>query len=303
MSEMTPDRLAEIKARVEAAMAAGRLRAVVCTGSLDLGIDWGDVDLVIQVGAPKNVKRLVQRIGRANHRYNAPSKARIVPANRFEQIECVAALQAVHEGDLDGDPRGPGPLDVLCQHILLTACAAPFDADALFAEVTTAGPYRHLIRADFDACLDFAATGGYALRAYDRWQRLMLRDGLWRLRDPRAVQLLRMNVGTIVEAEIIDAGVAVDAEILVDRAVDTGCDAIAVSTYNGVALGYAKAVLAAMTARGVTLPLLIGGRLNEVPRDSNSGLPVDVTPDLSALGCYPCADMDDMKAALDRITR
>ncbi|MFN3274676.1 MAG: ligase-associated DNA damage response DEXH box helicase [Paracoccus sp. (in: a-proteobacteria)] len=193
----------EARARVEAAMAAGELRAVVATGSLDLGIDWGAVDLVIQVGAPKNVKRLVQRIGRANHRYNAPSKARIVPANRFEVIECVAALQAVAERDLDGDPRGPGPLDVLCQHILLTACAGPFDADTLFHEVRQAGPYRDLTRADFDACLDFAATGGYALRAYDRWQRLMCRDGLWRLRDPRAARDLRMNIGTIVEAEML----------------------------------------------------------------------------------------------------
>ena len=193
----------EARQRVEAAMAAGALRAVVATGSLDLGIDWGAVDLVIQVGAPKNVKRLVQRIGRANHRYNAPSRARIVPANRFEVIECVAALEAVAERDLDGDPRGPGPLDVLCQHIGLTACAGPFDAEALFREVREAGPYRGLTRADFDACLDFAATGGYALRAYDRWQRLMLRDGLWRLRDPRAARNLRMNVGTIVEAEML----------------------------------------------------------------------------------------------------
>lgn len=193
----------EARQRVEAAMAAGELRAVVATGSLDLGIDWGAVDLVIQVGAPRNVKRLVQRIGRANHRYNAPSKARIVPANRFEVIECVAALQAVTERDLDGDPRGPGPLDVLCQHILLTACAAPFDADDLFREVREAGPYRALSRADFDACLEFAATGGYALRAYDRWQRLMLRGGFWRLRDPRAARDLRMNIGTIVEAEML----------------------------------------------------------------------------------------------------
>ncbi|RJL06428.1 ligase-associated DNA damage response DEXH box helicase [Paracoccus aestuarii] len=193
----------EARQRVEAAMAAGELRAVVATGSLDLGIDWGAVDLVIQVGAPRNVKRLVQRIGRANHRYNAPSKARIVPANRFEVIECVAALQAVTERDLDGDPRGPGPLDVLCQHILLTACAAPFDADDLFREVREAGPYRALSRTDFDACLEFAATGGYALRAYDRWQRLMLRDGFWRLRDPRAARDLRMNIGTIVEAEML----------------------------------------------------------------------------------------------------
>ena len=125
-------------------MVDGRLRAIVCTGSLDLGIDWGDVDLVIQVGAPKNVKRLVQRIGRANHRYNAPSKALLVPANRFEVVECQAALQAVAAHQLDGDPRGPGPLDVLCQHILATACAAPFDADALYAEVITAGPYAGL---------------------------------------------------------------------------------------------------------------------------------------------------------------
>jgi len=189
--------------KVEAAMAEGALRAVVCTGSLDLGIDWGDVDLVIQVGAPKNVKRLVQRIGRANHRYNAPSKALLVPANRFEVVECRAALEAVRAHDLDGDPRGPGPRDVLCQHILMAACSAPFAADDLFAEVTQAAPYATLSRAGFDACLDFVATGGYALRAYDRWQRLMQRDGLWQLRDPRAAQRIRMNLGTIVDSELV----------------------------------------------------------------------------------------------------
>jgi ATP-dependent helicase Lhr and Lhr-like helicase len=193
----------EVRQRVEAAMAEGALRAVVCTGSLDLGLDWGDVDLVIQVGAPKNVKRLVQRIGRANHRYNAPSKALLVPANRLEVIECEAALQAVREADLDGDPRPPGPLDLLCQHILLVACAGPFEADALFEEVRGAGPYAGLARADFDACLDFCATGGYALRVYDRWQRLVCRDGLWSLRDPRTARVLRMNIGTIVDTETL----------------------------------------------------------------------------------------------------
>ncbi len=115
----------EQRERVEAAMVAGCLRAIVCTGSLDLGIDWGDVDLVIQIGAPKNVKRLVQRIGRANHRYNAPSKALLVPANRMEVVECVAALEAVQANALDGEPRAPGPLDVLCRHMLATAAAGP----------------------------------------------------------------------------------------------------------------------------------------------------------------------------------
>ena len=190
--------------RVEGAMVRGELRAIVCTGSLDLGIDWGDVDLVIQIGAPKNVKRLVQRIGRANHRYNAPSKALLVPANRFEVVECVAALEAVRAGDLDGDPRGPGPLDVLCQHILITAAAGPFEADTLYAEVTRAGAYHRLTRADFDACLDFCATGGYALRAYDQWQRLKQReDGKWQLRDPRAAQRIRMNIGTIQDTDTL----------------------------------------------------------------------------------------------------
>ena len=193
----------EQRERVEAAMVEGKLRAVVCTGSLDLGIDWGDVDLVIQVGAPKNVKRLVQRIGRANHHYNAPSKALLVPANRFEVVECKAALDAVRAHTLDGEPRGPGPRDVLCQHILLTACAGPFDADALYEEISNAGPYHNISRAEFDATLDFVATGGYALRAYDRWQRLKQTKGLWHLRDPRTAAIIRQNLGTIIDIETL----------------------------------------------------------------------------------------------------
>ncbi len=193
----------EQRERVEGAMVAGQLRAIVCTGSLDLGIDWGDVDLVVQVGAPKNVKRLVQRIGRANHRYNAPSKALLVPANRFEVVECMAALDAVRAHTLDGEPRGPGPRDVLCQHILLTACAGSFHADALFAEVITAGPYATVTRPEFDAALDFVATGGYALRAYDRWQRLKQTNGQWHLRDPRTAAIIRQNLGTIIDTETL----------------------------------------------------------------------------------------------------
>ena len=189
---------------VETAMTAGKLRAIVCTGSLDLGIDWGDVDLVIQIGAPKNVKRLVQRIGRANHRYNAPSKALIVPANRFEVVECVAALEAVIANDLDGEKRGSKPLDVLCQHIVLVACAGPFDADELYAEVCTAGSYSALSRADFDQCVDFCTTGGYALKRYDQWHRLMRQpDGLYRLRDLRSAPRIRMNAGTIQDSDTL----------------------------------------------------------------------------------------------------
>ncbi|QHQ37220.1 ligase-associated DNA damage response DEXH box helicase [Algicella marina] len=193
----------EARTRVEHAMVAGELRAIVCTASLDLGIDWGDVDLVIQVGAPRNVKRLVQRIGRAGHRYNTPSRALLVPANRFEVIECRAALEAVMEGDLDRTVQAEGPLDVLCQHILLMACSAPFTADELYEEIVTAGPYRALLRAEFEEALEFCATGGYALRAYDRWQRLVQREGRWQLRDPRTARALRMNIGTIIGTETL----------------------------------------------------------------------------------------------------
>jgi ATP-dependent Lhr-like helicase len=145
----------------------------------------------------------VQRIGRANHRYNAPSKALLVPANRFEVVECVAALEAARAHELDGEPRGAGPRDVLCQHVLIAAAAGPFDADSLFTEMTSAGPYAHLSRHEFDACLEFCATGGYA-RVYDRWQRLRQRpDGLWQLRDPRATQRIRMNLGTIQDTDTL----------------------------------------------------------------------------------------------------
>ncbi|MDB5375364.1 MAG: ligase-associated box helicase, partial [Belnapia sp.] len=162
----------EQRRKVEAAMAAGKLRAVVATASLDLGIDWGAVDQVIQVGAPKGVARLLQRVGRANHRMDEASRAILVPANRFEVIECTAALEAVKHGELDGDPPRPGGLDVLAQHVLAMACHAPFHPDSLYAEVTRAAPYAGLSRRDFDDVLRFVEDGGYALRVYERYRKL-----------------------------------------------------------------------------------------------------------------------------------
>ena len=116
-------------------MVAGKLRAVVCTSSLDLGVDWGDVDLVINVGAPKGASRLLQRIGRSNHRLDEPSQAVLVPANRFEVLECRAAIDAVAENAQDTPPLRTGALDVLAQHILGCAVGAPFLSDELYAEV------------------------------------------------------------------------------------------------------------------------------------------------------------------------
>lgn len=190
--------------KVEAAMVKGALRAIVCTSTLDLGIDWGSVDLVIQIGAPKGVSRLLQRIGRSNHRFNEPSRALLVPSNRFEVLECRAALAAIAENDLDGATPRPGARDVLAQHILGVACSAPFDADALYEEVAGTQPYREMERAEFDRVLDLVATGGYALKAYERYRRIRQgAGGLWGVSHPRVAQQHRMNVGTIVEEPMI----------------------------------------------------------------------------------------------------
>ncbi|MGE0521427.1 MAG: ligase-associated DNA damage response DEXH box helicase [Variibacter sp.] len=190
--------------KVEDAMAAGRLRAVVCTSSLDLGIDWGDIDLVINVGAPKGSSRLLQRIGRANHRLDEPSRGILVPANRFEVLECRAAIDAVAENAQDTPPLRTGALDVLAQHVLGRACGEPFLADELFDEVRMAAPYAGLTRADFDAVLDFVATGGYALKSYERFAKIRQgADGRWRVSNPRIAQQYRLNVGTIVEADML----------------------------------------------------------------------------------------------------
>jgi ATP-dependent helicase Lhr and Lhr-like helicase len=190
--------------KVEDAMTRGRLRGVVCTSSLDLGVDWGDVDLVINVGAPKGASRLMQRIGRANHRLDEASRAVLVPANRFEVLECRVAIDAVSENAQDTPPLRTGGLDVLAQHVLGCACGAPFLADELYEEVRTAAPYADLSRTDFDDVVDFVATGGYALKTYERFARIKQdKNGRWRVTNPKVRQSYRLNVGTIVEEAML----------------------------------------------------------------------------------------------------
>ncbi|HEY6662053.1 MAG TPA: ligase-associated DNA damage response DEXH box helicase, partial [Sphingomicrobium sp.] len=194
----------EARRKVEAAMAAGKLRGLVATASLDLGIDWGDVDLVVQMGAPKGSSRLLQRIGRANHRLDEPSKGMIVPGNRFEYLEARAALDAIDDGELDPEVFRPGALDVLAQHILAMAVAAPFQQDELLAEVRSAAPYAGLKDETFEEILSFIATGGYALKAYDRFRRLVPEaGGMWRIARPAVAQQHRLNAGVIVEQPLM----------------------------------------------------------------------------------------------------
>jgi ATP-dependent Lhr-like helicase len=195
----------EARRKVEAAVASGRLRALVCTASLDLGVDWGDVDLVIQMGAPKGSSRLLQRIGRANHRLDEPSQAILVPGNRFEYLEARAALDAIEEGELDPEIFRPGALDVLAQHVMAAACAGPFREAEMLEEVRSAAPYAGLSAELFGQVLSYIESGGYSLRAYDRFRRLTRDpDGTWRVSHPRFIQQHRMNAGIIVDAPLLD---------------------------------------------------------------------------------------------------
>lgn len=200
---------ASLRRKVEAAMAANRLRAVVATSTLDLGIDWGDVDLVVHIGAPKGASRLAQRIGRSNHRMDEPSRAILVPANRFEVLECQAALDANYLGAQDTPPLRDGGLDVLAQHVLGRACSGPFDAGQFHAEIISAAPYAELDRETFERTIAFVATGGYALKSYEQYAKIRQDgDGRWRITHPRFAQQYRLNAGTITEVPMLEVRMA-----------------------------------------------------------------------------------------------
>ena len=194
----------EARRKVEGAMARGELRALVATASLDLGVDWGDIDCVVQMGAPKGSSRLLQRIGRANHRLDQPSRAILVPGNRFEFLEATAAKDAVDEGQRDGEDFRPGGLDVLAQHVMACACAAPFDEKELLAEVRSSLSYAWVDEAVWHRVLGFVENGGYSLRAYDKFKRIVRdRNGVWRLSHPEHAARHRLNAGIIVDSEML----------------------------------------------------------------------------------------------------
>ncbi|MES2096421.1 MAG: ligase-associated DNA damage response DEXH box helicase [Pseudomonadota bacterium] len=256
----------EARRKVEGAMADGKLRALVATASLDLGVDWGDVDCVVQMGAPKGSSRLLQRIGRANHRLDESSEAIVVPGNRFEYLEARAALDAVEAGELDNEPFRAGALDVLAQHIMACACAAPFKADDLLSEVQSALPYSALDRATFDRVLGFIRDGGYSLRAYDRFKRLTEQDGLWRVSHPRFVTQHRLNAGIIVEATMLSV------RFKNGRTLGTVEEAFAASLSNGDTFFFAgmsleviaidtEDLLVRATARPARIPTYGGARM------------------------------------------
>ena len=182
---------------VEDGLRAGQLRAVVCTSSLDLGVDFSPVDRVLQIGSPRGVARLLQRAGRSGHRPGAVSRVTCVPTHAFELIEAAAARDAIAAGQLEGRQPHHAPVDVLCQHLVTIASGSGFDSADLFAEVSTTASYNQLTREEWDWALDFTARGGESLRAYPDYHRLREFEGLWFVGSERIARQHRMSIGTI----------------------------------------------------------------------------------------------------------
>lgn len=187
----------EVRGQVEQLLREGRLLCVVCTSSLDLGVDFSPVEQVMQVGSPKGVARLLQRAGRSGHQPGAVSTVVCVPTNALELIEFAAARGAA--GRRDVEPRDPlcKPLDVLVQHLVTIGLSEPFDADRLYEEVRSADAYRTLTQGEWEWCLDFVTRGGSALAAYPQYARLVSDEGRLRVASRVIERMHRLNIGTI----------------------------------------------------------------------------------------------------------
>ena len=189
----------EVREWVELGLKSGELRAVVCTSSLDLGVDFLPVERVLQIGSPKGVARLLQRAGRSGHAPGRPSRITLVPTHSIEMVEGAAARAAIAAGQIEARPSPQQPLDVLVQHLVTVALGGGFEPEALYDEVRSTAAYASLSRESWEWCLAFVRQGGPSLAAYPDYQRAVPGDdGIWRVPDARLARRHRMNIGTIV---------------------------------------------------------------------------------------------------------
>ena len=183
---------------VEEGLRSGRLRCVVATSSLDLGVDFSPVDRVLQIGSPKGVARLLQRAGRSGHRPGAASRVTCVPTHALELIEVAAARDGVEAGAVESRLPVERPLDLLAQHVVTVALGGGFRPGELLREVRTTRAYAGLMDDEWAWVMDFVTRGGEALRAYPEYSRVVERDGLYVVEDKMIARRHRMAIGTIV---------------------------------------------------------------------------------------------------------
>lgn len=188
----------EVREWVELGLKEGRLKAVVATSSLDLGVDFLPVERVLQIGSAKGVARLLQRAGRSGHAPGRASRVTLVPTHTMELVEAVAARRAAQAGRVEKRDSPDKPLDVLVQHLVTIALGGGFTGDDLYDEVRSAYAYRELSRTEWQWALNFVERGGESLHAYPEYHRVQLVDGVYRVPDRGIARRHKLQVGTIV---------------------------------------------------------------------------------------------------------
>ena len=258
---------------VEVSLKSGELKAVVCTSSLDLGVDFLPVERVLQIGSPKGVARLLQRAGRSGHAPGRPSRITLVPTLSIEMAEGAAARMAIAAGHIESRTSPDQPLDVLVQHLVTVALGGGFVPDDLYAEVRGTAAYAQLSRDNWDWCLSFVAQGGPSLAVYPDYRRAVPDEaGVWRVPDARLARRHRMNIGTIVS----DASMAV--QYVGGAKVGTVEESFAARLKPGDCFLFGGRLLALVRIHEMTAWVRRAtGKRSAIPRWSGSRLPLSAT--------------------------
>lgn len=195
----------KIRMNVESKMINNELDCVIATSSLELGIDWSNIKVVIQIGAPKGITRLLQRIGRSNHNLKSNSVAYLVPTNRFEFLECKAAITAIKKNEIEEISTTYGSMDVLAQHIIGIACSSEININKLYDEILSTWPYRKYKKEKIQKIISFLENGGYSLEKYDQFKKLKkTKNGNYVISSEKFIRQYKMNVGTIIEGQMLE---------------------------------------------------------------------------------------------------
>lgn len=188
---------------VEDALHEGHLKAVVCTSSLDLGVDFRPVETVIQIGSPKGVARFIQRAGRSGHQPGAASKIYFVPTHALELVEAIALKKAIETNIVEARIPFIRSFDVLLQYLMTLAISDGFDEAAIYKEITSTYAFESVSKEEWYWCLDFLVNGGKSMDVYDEFHKMVVENGIYKVNDRRVAQRHRLSIGTIVSDHML----------------------------------------------------------------------------------------------------
>jgi ATP-dependent Lhr-like helicase len=258
----------EVRDWVEDGLRSERLRAVVCTSSLDLGVDFAPVEQVLQIGSPKGVARLLQRAGRSGHRPGAVSRIAVVPTQAMELVEAAAAREEAHARNVEARVPLEHPIDVLVQHLVTCAVGGGFRPDELLAEIRTTHAYRNVSDAQWQFALDFVVHGGASLNAYPEYRRVVIGpDGVAHVPDAHIARRHRLGIGTIVSDNSIvvqfrnGARVGTVEEEFIARLAPGDCFVFAGRVLEFIRIRELTAWVKPATMKSGVVPRWMGGRL------------------------------------------